>query len=84
MTANIFSSAAKIARKIYAAVCCLILWLSCTSVALAEDAAAAGGEKTYAVGYLIVVLLVSLGMFITLRPSGRATEVKRLGVYEDL
>ena len=43
----------------------------------AEGAAAGGGGKSWAIPWLIVFLSLALGIFITLRPAGRETEVKR-------
>lgn len=48
-----------------------------TSLAQAEDAAAAEGGKSYGLPWLAIVLVVALGVFITLRPAGRAAEIKR-------
>ena len=48
--------------------------------AIAEEASSgvpAGGGKSWAIPWLIVVLAVALGVFITLRPSGREAEIKR-------
>jgi hypothetical protein len=48
--------------------------------AYAEDApsgAAGGGGKSWAIPWLVVILVVALGIFITLRPSGREAEIKR-------
>jgi hypothetical protein len=41
------------------------------------EAAAGGGGKSWAIPWLIVVLAVALGIFITLRPSGRESDIKR-------
>jgi hypothetical protein len=43
----------------------------------AEGAAAGGGGKSWAIPWLIVFLALALGIFITLRPAGRETEIKR-------
>lgn len=53
---------------------------SLASSAFAEEAeagATGGGGKSWAIPWLIVVLALALGIFITLRPAGRATEIKR-------
>jgi hypothetical protein len=48
-----------------------------TACAQAAEGAPAEGGKSWAIPWLIVVLGVALGLFITLRPAGRAAEIKR-------
>lgn len=38
---------------------------------------AAGGDKSYGIPWLIIVVVAALGLFITLRPAGRSAEIRR-------
>lgn len=54
-----------------------LLQAATASAQAAAGGGATGGDKSYAIPYLIIVLVVALGLFITLRPAGRSTEIKR-------
>jgi hypothetical protein len=61
----------------WAAVCSLMMVHSAAYAQEATGGAPAEGGKSYGVPWLIIVLVVALGVFITLRPAGRASEIKR-------
>jgi hypothetical protein len=59
------------------AVAMFCAWAFQASAVYAGEAAAGEGGKSYGPPWLVIVLVVALGVFITLRPAGRAAEIKR-------
>jgi hypothetical protein len=80
MKLEVCSAARSCLRRLKTALSAAALVCAPVASAAAEDAAGAatgGGGKSWAIPWLIVFLTLALGIFITLRPSGRETEVKR-------
>lgn len=64
--------------RLRAAVAVAVVSGVCHSWALgAEEGAADSSGKSWAIPWLVVVLTLALGIFITLRPAGRESEIKR-------
>ena len=61
----------------------VVTWVMLASSALAQAAAEAKDEgKSYAPAYIVVLLCIVLGIFVTARAGRRTSEVKANSEYE--
>ena len=67
----------KLLNRLLVAIGTCVIWEATAGQALAQASAEEGSGPSYGLSWGLAILCVALGVFVTVRPSGRKLEVKR-------